>query len=279
MASKHFVTSGGTDTHYIVAGGDNGRLVILLHGLGGSADTFDDLVPLLPQTDKTVAVDLEGFGKTPLNPGRPLSFPNYVADLHDLITHEQQARHSGGSHQKILLIGHSLGGIVSLHYACTYPTQVAGLMVLGVGQSVRNIPPAQQRMRDLAATARQRGMGAVAEVAVKMNLPDAASADQKERVRAAVASCDAEAYAQTAEAVAGDDHVDPDYGSIACPCVFVAGDADVLSPVQRAEDLAPLVGGGRVQVSVVKSGHQMILQDLDGVKRALETLLATQNQS
>ena len=283
--SRRHLTLDGTDIHHISLGKQGGRLAVLLHGLGGSTETFRDLVPFIPPSYHIVSVDIEGFGKTPLNRGKPLSFARYVSDLHNLISHVQE--HSpnsatattngigdGSNKEPVLLIGHSLGGIISLHYAARYPTKVAGLLLLGVGRSMRGIPPAQQRMRDLAKTAREKGMDTVGEIAVKTNFPadrDNDNAHERE-VQDAVSSCSAEAYAATAELVASDDHHDPDYGVIACPAMFVAGDKDIISPPQRSKDISSLLGGPS-EVLVVESGHHMILQDIGGVKKALTKLL------
>ncbi|KAJ9623380.1 hypothetical protein H2204_011196 [Knufia peltigerae] len=289
--SRYHLTRSGTNIHYTFAGSEQGRLALLLHGLGGSTETFRRLIPSIPSDYHIVSVDIEGFGKSTLNPGKPLSFKRYVTDLYDLITHLQEHSSSlatgdvdGGSgnsgnsasnkNENVLLIGHSLGAIISLHYAAQYPAQVAGLLLLGVGRSIKGIPPAQQRMRDLAKTAREKGMVVVSEIAVTTNFP----ADRENEVaheremRDAVASCSVEAYAATVEVVAGDDHSDPEYGLIKCPAVFVAGDKDMISPPQRSKDVSGLLGGP-TEVVIVRSGHQMILQDLEGVQKALSKLL------
>ncbi|KIX95333.1 uncharacterized protein Z520_08850 [Fonsecaea multimorphosa CBS 102226] len=279
-SSTRHLTPHGTDIHYISSSNQGERLVVLLHGLGGSTETFRDLIPFIPPGYQVIDVDLEGFGKTPLNPGKPLSFARYVSDLHDLITYIQEhpspsAAGASSNKEPVLLVGHSLGGIISLHYAAQYPAKVAGLLLLGAGRSVRGIPPAQQRMRDLARIARERGMDEVGQIAVKTNFPADRTNDSahEQQVREAVESCSAEAYAATAELVASDDHHDPDYSLIKCPAVFVAGDKDMISPPQRSKDISSLVGGPS-EVVVVQSGHQMILQDTEGVAKALGNLLA-----
>lgn len=66
-------------------------------------------------------------------------------------------------------------------------------------------------------------------------------------------------------------HKDPQYENIVCPAVFVAGDKDMISPVEKSKDLSNLVGG-KSWVEVVKSGHQPILEDVPGVKRAIDGL-------
>ncbi|KEF52012.1 uncharacterized protein A1O9_12002 [Exophiala aquamarina CBS 119918] len=282
--SRTHLTLNGTNIHYLSSGKQQGYLAVLLHGLGASAEAFRLLTPSIPPIYHTISVDIEGFGKTPLNPEKPLSFARYVSDLHDVITHIQEnsatpatngTSNSSNGNAAVLLIGHSLGSIISLHYAARYPTEVAGLLLLGVGRSVSGIPPAQQRMRDLAAISRQNGTVAAADIAVQSNFP----ADRENQdvhvaeVRQAVSSCSSEAYAATAEVVASDDHLDPDYGLIKCPAVFVAGDKDMISPPQRSIDISNLLGGS-TEVLVVTSGHQMIMQDLQGVKKALSALIS-----
>ena len=89
-----------------------------------------------------------------------------------------------------------------------------------------------------------------------------------------MSSADPEAYAQTCEAIVDSSHKDPQYQDITCPVVFVAGDKDMISPVQRSQDLSTLVGG-RSWVHVVKSGHQPILEDLQGVEKAVHQLMET----
>jgi len=296
-ASYFYTTPNNTKVHYTSSGKGLGPIVLFLHGLGGSTKTFSRLLPYFPQRHHLVCVDLEGFGETPLNsPSTHLSFSRYVSDLHSLITHLQEplsattnglqsstsqsgARTDGGEaspkHKQVILVGHSLGSIISLHYAAEHADKVAGLLILGVGRSVAGIPAAQERMRALGSTAREQGMEAVAEVAVKTNFPPDGSCEEdvyKVEVRTAVAGCDPKAYALTAELIASDDHRDPDYSKITCPAVFVSGDQDILSPVQRSIDVSKMMGG-RTALVVTKGGHQMILQDLKGVREAVYTLL------
>ncbi|KAJ6155844.1 hypothetical protein N7470_006410 [Penicillium chermesinum] len=287
-SSGRYSTSQGTDIHYISYGNQQGPLAICLHGLGGSTETFRPLVPFIPSNYHVVAVDLEGFGKTPLNRGKPLTFAGYVSDLHDLITYLQKpptwttvpsaietaSNDIYDNDSSVLLIGHSLGAIISLHFAAQYTRRVRSLLLLGTGGSLAHIPPAQQRMRDLSIIAREKGMDVVSEIAVNTNFPADRDNDEAhvQTVRDAVSSTSAETYAVTAELIASDEHVNPDYQKITCPTIFVAGDKDVISPPGRSESISAQISGPS-EVVVAKSGHQMILQDLDSVKAALAKLM------
>lgn len=95
----------------------------------------------------------------------------------------------------------------------------------------------------------------------------------RDEVRRAILASDPEAYAQTCEALVDVEHKDPDYGKIVAPAVLVAGDMEVISPVQRSRDVAELLAGP-TWVDIVRSGHQQILEDIQGVAQAVQKLLS-----
>ncbi|KAJ5184733.1 hypothetical protein N7472_009573 [Penicillium cf. griseofulvum] len=274
--SFYYNTPNGTHLHCTENGNPSGSLVILLHGLGGSTETFQPLLQYLsPSKNRLISVDFEGFGKSAFSsPDVTLSIPRYVSDLEHLVSSFQGSAgldHGG----KLLLIGHSLGAIVSMHYASKAADQLRGLVLLGPGRSIANIPAARDRMLDLAKKTRAEGIQAAADTAAVSNFPlqREISSRLRQIVRDAVASCDAEAYAKTCEAVASFDHVDPDYSRINIPTLLLAGGDDVISPPERSVALAELIGDNSSVKVLEGVGHQMILQDLDGSVEAIKGFL------
>ncbi|KAH7109111.1 Alpha/Beta hydrolase protein [Dendryphion nanum] len=270
--SEFFTTSSGTKLHFLQVGPRHGTLLLCLHGLGGSSSTFLPLLTHLPPTYHTILIDFPGFGSTPTPPStQTLSIASHVADLDDLIAHLQ-----GPSKDNVVIVGHSLGAIVGLHYAASNPENIAGVALLGAGRAAGHIPAVRQRMLDLANSVRNNGIGHAANIAAISNFyensPDRiVSAEAREEVRKAVTASDPEGYARTCEAVVDLGHRDPEYGNILAPVVYVAGDKDGISPIERSNDLSKLMGG-KSWVEVVRSGHQPILEDLMGVRRAIDGL-------
>ncbi|BCR03175.1 hypothetical protein DESUT3_02440 [Desulfuromonas versatilis] len=109
----------------ILEGGkEHEQSVILVHGLGDlAARTWDGLLPVLAEQYHVVAFDLPGFGRSEkknalYSPARYAAFLQWVA-----------ARYVDGPFH---LIGHSLGGAVSLYFAGTYPKGLGKLVLADV---------------------------------------------------------------------------------------------------------------------------------------------------
>ncbi|EEA21192.1 hypothetical protein TMatcc_001195 [Talaromyces marneffei ATCC 18224] len=285
---SYIQTSNGTKVHIIEAGNQLGPLIILLHDLGGSTETFTPLLPYLyPETNRLVSVDLEAFGKTGLSsPDVHISIPRYIDDLDSIVASLQGSeRKQDGedSPRKIVIIGHSLGSTIAMHYAAEHPMTISGLVLLGAGRSIAHIPTARERMLSLATKARTEGISAVADVAAISNFPPPdqwpstttikKQEELHETVRRAVMNCEAEAYAKACEAVAGLDHLDPEYGNITAPALLLAGSGDVISPPDRSMGLKDLIGCNARVMILDGVGHQMVLQDLDWCVREIRGLL------
>lgn len=95
-----------------------GLPLVLLHGFCETHAIWKQTEQALSPDLYTLAPDLPGFGNSPL-PGEPLSLP-LVADL---LYHSLQER----GIRECILLGHSLGGYVSLALLEKYPDMVAGI--------------------------------------------------------------------------------------------------------------------------------------------------------
>jgi pimeloyl-ACP methyl ester carboxylesterase len=114
--------------HYEVFG--RGRPVLLLHGWLGSWGLWQETMTFLQSDYRTYALDFWGFGES----GRPrVSYD--IADFASLV--DQFMDKLGISQAP--LVGHSMGGTVSLSVAVKYPQRVSKVGVIGspiVGRSL-----------------------------------------------------------------------------------------------------------------------------------------------
>lgn len=102
--------------------GGSGRTVVLVHGLGGSAINWTSLGPLLAQRARVLAVDLGGFGRTPLQ----ARSANIHANRELLSAYLDQVAPA----EQIILIGNSMGGLISMLHASADPARIEGLVLI-----------------------------------------------------------------------------------------------------------------------------------------------------
>src|SRR2546423_174199 len=110
---------------YAFTGNGSGPAVLLLHGLGGSADSMASLVPpLLDLAPRLVLLELPGHGRSPAPPGGPLS----AIEHGEVVTAVVDRMYA--DYGKVAIVGSSLGGALALHAAHARPDKVAGVVGL-----------------------------------------------------------------------------------------------------------------------------------------------------
>jgi pimeloyl-ACP methyl ester carboxylesterase len=110
----------GLRLHYVVDG--RGPAVILVHGLGGFAETWRHNIGALARRATVYAVDLPGFGAS-AKPHARYRLANFAGALRGFMDALGLAQAS--------IVGHSLGGAVGVTYALTHPSRVDRLALVG----------------------------------------------------------------------------------------------------------------------------------------------------
>lgn len=133
--------------------GGTGRPIVLVHGLGGSYTNWMAVGGALAARGRVVAPDLLGFGRTPLS-GRDPSIAANVALLGRLLDH------LGASAQSpAILVGNSMGGLVSLLLAAERPEAVSRLVLVGPALPRPLSAPTDMRVAALFALYAIPGVG------------------------------------------------------------------------------------------------------------------------
>lgn len=105
--------------------GGRGRPIVLVHGIDSSHASFTRLGPGLAAAGHTLAVDLLGFGETPLA-GRTSDLRSNRALVVRLL--EEIAD------EPAVLVGASMGGLLAMLTAAAVPERVAGLVLISPSQ-------------------------------------------------------------------------------------------------------------------------------------------------
>ena len=121
-ARSHSVQVAGHRVHYLVEGPTDGPTVLLVHGLGGSADDWRNLAPWLAKAGYRVYLpDLPGYGRSE----QPADFSYSMPDEAEVVVGFLDAL----GLKQVDLGGLSMGGWIVQHIAARHPERVRRLML------------------------------------------------------------------------------------------------------------------------------------------------------
>lgn len=236
-----------------------GAPVVMVHGLGGTSNSFQTLVGGLDGY-RVLRPDLPGAGRSPLRPGRP-GLGVLIAAVRDCVR--------AAGIRRAHFVGHSMGSLICQHIAAEAPETVASLVLFGPILE----PPAVARdaLKARAAAARADGMAGIAD-AIAAGSVAAASARETPAaaafVRESILRQDPAGYAAHCEALAGASAAD--HGNIACPTLLVAGEADPVAPPAMARRLGETIRSARLEI-IPGIAHWMMVE---APRRSAELLKA-----
>lgn len=122
-AHEHDTLIGGRRVRYVDIGavGAGTFGFVCVHGMGGCRRHFSQTLPSLARHGRAIALDLPGFGESRM-PAEPITlelFADTVATL---------ARDLGL--ERVVCVGHSMGGPIALRFATRHPRLTASLILL-----------------------------------------------------------------------------------------------------------------------------------------------------
>jgi pimeloyl-ACP methyl ester carboxylesterase len=244
----------------------SGPVVLLVHGIAGSAEQWADVAPILAEGYTVVAPDLLGHGQS-AKPIGDYSLGAYAVSLRDLLIVL--------GHRRATVVGHSLGGGIALQFAYEYPVFCERLAVVssgGLGREVHPLLraatlPGAELVLPLIASDRVLGLGgALGGFLARAGLR--AGPDIAEMARGYASLGDAEArraFLHTVRAVidySGQrvNAADRLYLSGMLPSLIVWGRRDPLIPAEHAEAAHALMPGSRLEI-FEEAGHFPQLDD------------------
>ena len=137
-----YYRSQGLRLHFTDWGNPSAPPLILKSWRLDHSRSWDHMAQALRATFHVVAPDLRGHGESDWATGSSYSLADHVYDLTRLV--------KSADFEKVTIIGHSMGGMVSLTYAGAFPDKVSRLVVLdGVTNfPARKVKPADVRIAD-----------------------------------------------------------------------------------------------------------------------------------
>lgn len=219
----------------------SGNPLLFIHGFCEDSTMWNGFYPSFSNQYKVYLIDLPGFGNSPL--------PKQAFSIHDVAVQLAQWM-SENQLEEAILIGHSLGGYVSLELAKHFPDLVGGLVLF---HSTAFADSAQKR------EARNKVIDFVQEngvlVFAESFVPQLFSAKNRKRLGKDIDTAVDTAKRTALETLVAytramrdrNDRTDV-LKTLSKPILFIAGDQDTSVPLDKSEAQGPLMSNGVLHV-------------------------------
>ena len=121
-STSHFVEVNGVKLHYLDYGTPGRRPMLCVHGGAAHAHWFDFVAPGFTADHHVFALDMRGHGDSAWADQHTYSWKTYAEDINALVEKFDL--------RDFVLVGHSMGGMISLVYAATHPGRVGRLVIV-----------------------------------------------------------------------------------------------------------------------------------------------------
>jgi pimeloyl-ACP methyl ester carboxylesterase len=272
----------GHQVRYRIAMTDHADPVVLLvHGVAGSSQTWEEVMPAIAAEGYTViAPDLLGHGES-AKPRGDYSLGAYASGLRDLL--------AVLGHDRATVVGHSLGGGIAMIFSYQFPERTERMVLVdsgGLGREVSialraaSLPGSELVLPLLFSTPLLRAGGAVAGALGRLGFK--AGPDMEEIARGISSFADVgtrTAFVHTVRAV-----IDPAgqrvsardrlYLAEGLPTLLVWGGRDPIIPIEHGRAAVELIPGSRLEV-FPDAGHFPHRDDPVRFAEVLTEFLAT----
>ncbi|HJT38463.1 MAG TPA: alpha/beta fold hydrolase [Actinomycetota bacterium] len=246
------LTLHGSSIAYRTAG--EGPVVVLIHGMAGSSETWEPVIPLLAKHATIVAPDMIGHG-TSAKPKGDYSLGALASSVRDVMV--------ALGHSRATIVGHSLGGGVAMQFAYQFPERSERLVLVasgGLGREVSTLLralslPGAEYVLSIGTASRLRGASdAIAGWLGKVGLRPAPGAAEILRSYASLGDRETRtAFLHTLRAVidVGGQRVsarDRLYLTQDMPTMIAWGDRDPIIPISHAYEAHDAMPGSILKI-------------------------------
>jgi 3-oxoadipate enol-lactonase len=258
-----FIELGGVALRYELSGkGD--RTLVLVHEMGGSLESWDDVAPRFADSRRVLRYDARGAGMSQKVRGELKidTMADDIAGLLDVL----------GIAGKVAIAGIAVGGAIALHFAARYPQRASAV---AVGSPATGIA-ADRRAAFLERLTKVEAAGMAFAVETSMlngYAPELRSDLRRyEQFRARWLGNDPQSYVTVSRMLAATEMQD-ELADMNCPVLVIGGSLDRVRPPPLAEATAKAIPGARY--TELRTGHYMAVQTPDLIYDCVDDFLRT----
>lgn len=221
--------------------------VLLLHGIGTSGAAWDAVIAGLPKDIDVISVDLLGFGQSP---SPSWAIYNTASQARSVIATLLKLK----IRQQLIVVGHSMGGLVAVEMAKRYPFLVKSLILCSPPfynntEARQLLPNRDKALKDLYRLVKKypKEFTTIVPLAIKYQLVEKAFNVTDENVGTYMAALEASIINQTAV---------EDAKSLRKPMIILHG---VFDPVVIKKNLEEIVAANEnAKLAVTLAGHAVL---------------------
>lgn len=242
--------------------GSGASTLVLVHEMGGTLESWDDVLPELAQGRRVLRYDTRGAGLSEKIRG--------TADIDEMADDVAALLDALGIAGRVAIAGIAVGGAIAIHFAARHAARTAALIPMSPAIGV----PADRRAATLALcdTMERDGVRSGMQAALQNSYPPVMRTDPSRfaRVRSQRLGNDPGSQAAIYRMLAGMD-LSADLAAITCPTLVLAGRHDGLRPPAMIEPIARQIRGARYEV--LETAHFMSQQTPQLVAQAMGRFL------
>jgi 3-oxoadipate enol-lactonase len=217
---------------------------------------------------RRIAPDLRGMGQSDA-PDLGYGMSIYAADLAALL--------DALGIDEVILCGHSMGGYIAFEFLRNWRSRVRGLILVDT-KAEADTPEGRKARDSAAATARERGAGAIAETMLPRMLAPATISqrpDVTDRTRSLMAGMPVAGVVGALAAMrdrVGSEALLPTLADI--PTLVIVGEADSVVTPDQARDMAQAIPGARLAI-ITGAGHLPSVEQPEATTQNLREFLGS----
>jgi pimeloyl-ACP methyl ester carboxylesterase len=244
-----------------------GPAIVLLHGIGSRAFSWNDQLAAWSDTHRVIAWDAPGYGRSDALADPTPLVGAYADALADLL--------AARGVDRLLLVGHSLGALIAAAFAAAHPERVQALVLSSVACGYGSLP-ADERERRRRARAQDRidlGAEAFSRKRSTHVLSSQASPVALERVRTAMSSIGEPGYLAAVHMLFNSD-IFTATPRITAPTLVVCGSADEVTPPEQNRRVVESIAGAQF-APVEGAGHVVYVEQPAAFNAVVHRFLTT----
>jgi len=235
----------GTGLRYELSGKGE-RAIVLVHEMGGTMESWDEVAPRLAASRRVLRYDTRGAGMSSKVRGR-LTIDTMADDIAGLLD-------LAGITGKVALSGIAVGGAIALHFAARYPQRASAVVVGSPATSIEadRVSAVLARVAEIEA----KGMALAVDGSMLNGYPVELrdNSGRFETYRARWLGNDPASYATIYRMLAATD-LSEELEHLACPVLVIGGEFDRSRPAAVSEAIAKTIPGARYKL--LRTGHYM----------------------